>query len=344
MNIPAKPWTKKNLPKKILAIRLQAMGDTVITLPYLQDLRNNLPDSVQIDLLTRYETSPIPKNLVLFNKIFSIGGKRSLKRQLIFTLFLLPRLLFRRYDIVIDLQNNILSRLVRKTLTPKAWSEFDKISPMPAGERTRSTIEAVGLKKNKAAKKFHLKSDLNAKQILKDHGWDDEKEIVVLNPAGVFETRSWPLEYYSVFAKLWLDEFPQTQFLIMGLPFVSTKAKKLKSDLGENLINLVDKTNVAEAFAILQHSKFVLSEDSGLMHMSWVSGIPTLAVFGGTRSDWSRPLGEHTDFVDSSDLECGNCMQGKCKWGDTRCLSRYSPEIIFEKAKTLIRKAQTILS
>ena len=340
MNISAKPWIKKNLPKKILAIRLQAMGDTVITLPYLQQLRNDFPASVQIDFLTRVETEPIPKNLVLFNRVYSIAGKRNFKKQLFFTLLLLPKLLFRHYDVIIDLQNNILSRLVRKTLRPVAWSEFDKHSPIAAGERTRLTIEAVGLGKNKAAEKFQLKSELEVKDLLKKNGWDEKKDLVVLNPAGFSETRSWPLGYYSLFAKLWLNEFPQTQFLIMGLPFINTKAKTLKSNLEENLITLIDKTNVAEAFAILQYSKFVLSEDSGLMHMSWISGISTFALFGSTRSDWARPLGEHTDFVDSSDLECGNCMQGKCKWGDTHCLTRYNPEIIFEKAKALINKTK----
>ena len=340
MNIPVKRWTKKALPKRILAIRMQAMGDVVITLPYLQDLRNNLPGSVQIDLLTRCETDPIPKNLVLFNHVFSIAGKRSLKKQLFFALLLIPRLLLRRYDIVIDLQNNTLSRLVRKTLMPSAWSEFDRTSPIPAGERTRHTIEAIGLWKNKAAEKFQLKNDLNAKETLIENGWDEKSDLVILNPAGVFETRNWPIDYYSSFAKLWLNEFSNTQFLIIGLPFISSKAEYLKKQLGEKLITIIGKTNVAEAFAILQYSKFMLSEDSGLMHMSWVSGIRTFTLLGGTRPDRAQPLGDHSDFVDSSDLECGNCMQEKCKWGDTRCLTRFTPEIIFEKAKALISKSK----
>lgn len=336
MDIAGKPWTKRSLPKRILAIRLQATGDVVITLPYLQDLRNNLPALVQIDLLTRDETDPIPRNLILFNKIFSIKGKRNFKKQFIYTIFLLPTLLFRRYDIVIDLQNNKLSRLVRKTLNPSAWVEFDKDSPLPAGERNKRTIEAVGIGTNNLAKKLYLKSGLNAKEILISNGWDPKKNLVVLNPAGVFETRNWPIEYYASFAKLWLHEFPQTQFLIIGLPFIASKGDHLKKNLGENLIVLIGKTSVAEAFAILQFAKLVLSEDSGLMHMSWVSGIPTFALLGGTRSDWVQPLGEYSDFVDSCDLPCGNCMQEKCKWGDTRCLTRYTPEMIFEKSKQLI--------
>ncbi|HEX6846305.1 MAG TPA: glycosyltransferase family 9 protein [Chitinophagaceae bacterium] len=340
MSIFAKPWKNKKLPNRILAIRLQAMGDLVITLPYLQDLRNNLPPSVKIDLLTRRETDPIPRNLVLFNKVFSIAGKRDFRKQLIFALLLLPRLLLRRYDIVIDLQNNRLSQLIRKSVMPAAWSEFDRTSPIPAGERTSNAIEAIGLGKNKAAGKLQLKNDLGAKEILIDNGWDKIAELVILNPAGVFETRNWPIDYYSSFARLWLREFPNTQFLIIGLPFISAKAAYLKEQLGDKIITLIGKTTVAEAFAILQNCKFMLSEDSGLMHMSWVSGIRTFTLLGGTRPDRAQPLGDHSGFVDSSDLDCGCCMQEKCRWADTRCLSRYTPEIIFEKAKALIGKSQ----
>lgn len=337
MKIAAKPWNKKRLPKKILAIRLQAMGDVVITLPYLQQLRSQLPASVQIDFLTRVETEPIPKNLVLFNKIFSIAGKRSLKKQLVFMLLLLPRLFFRRYDVILDLQNNILSRLVRKALRPAAWVEFDRHSPLPAGERTKNTIEAAGLGHITASHNFVFSSDLNAKQLLLASGWDGKKDLIVLNPAGVFETRNWPQEYYAGFAKLWLKEFPQSQFLIIGLPFIASKADYLKTELKENLISIISKTTAAEAFCILQHAKLVLSEDSGLMHMAWVSGIPTFALFGGSRSDKAKPMGEHAAFLDSTDLPCGSCMQEKCMWGDTRCLTRYTAEMVFEKAKTLIK-------
>ena len=77
----AKPWIKKNLPKKILVIRLQAMGDVTITLPYVQYLRNKLPVSTKIDFLTRSECEDIPGSILLFNKVFSIKGGRNFKKQ-----------------------------------------------------------------------------------------------------------------------------------------------------------------------------------------------------------------------------------------------------------------------
>src|SRR5450432_2075724 len=142
MNIRRKPWNKKKPPRRILAIRLQAMGDLVITLPYLQALRNALPPSSKLDLLTLEENESIPYSIKLFDKIYSIRGYRNFKKQLAFTFFLLPKILLDCYDIVLDLQNNLISRMVRKAVMPHAWCEFDKFSPAAAGERTRLTIEA----------------------------------------------------------------------------------------------------------------------------------------------------------------------------------------------------------
>jgi ADP-heptose:LPS heptosyltransferase len=338
MNIPARQWKKRSLPRRVLAIRLQAMGDLVITLPYLQHLRNVLPENCQLDLLTREEVEAIPRNILLFDRVYSIGGGRDLKKQLMHVCWLLPGLIFRRYDLVLDLQNNIISRLVRKSIRPAAWSQFDRFSPVAAGERTRLTIEAVGLGKNPPYHHFHLKNQQAAGDLLFENGWDKSKALVILNPAGAFVTRNWPLENYVQFARLWLKNFPCTQFLVLGTELILSKSLYLKNELGESLINLVNKTSPVLAFSVVQLATLVLSEDSGLMHMAWVSGIPTMVLFGSTRSDWAKPLGTHTEFLDSTDLECGNCMQEYCKFGDTRCLTRYSAELIFNKTVSLINQ------
>jgi ADP-heptose:LPS heptosyltransferase len=101
------------------------------------------------------------------------------------------------------------------------------------------------------------------------------------------------------------------------------------------VISIVGETTTAQAFAIVQLAELMISEDSGLMHMGWVSGIKTIALFGSTRSDWAQPLGRHARFFDSSDLPCGNCMREICAYGDNHCLTRYTPAFIFEQARAL---------
>ena len=337
MNIPGKPWRSSAPPERILAVRLQAMGDVIITLPYLNDLRNSLPSSTELDFLTRTETEDIPKSIDLFDNVYSIRGGRHHKAQILSAILLLPTLMMRRYDVVIDLQKNLISKIVRKSISPGSWVEFDKYSPIAAGERNRHTIEATGLGKISMQNQFHLKDPLKGESILRSHGWMINQLLVVLNPAGFFATRNWPMDNYLLFAELWLQHFPHTKFLVLGTTFITEKADFLKQRLGERLINLVGKTSPSEAFAILQHATLIVSEDSGLMHMAWVSGVPTITLFGSTRSDWSRPIGEHSFFFDSSDMPCGNCMEAVCRWGDVRCLARISPQMVLEKAFDLVR-------
>ncbi|HWK04828.1 MAG TPA: glycosyltransferase family 9 protein [Puia sp.] len=338
MNIPARPWTKTTSPRRVLAIRLQAMGDMAITLPYLQGLRNTLPSGTRLDLLTREEVAPLSQNIHLFDNIYTIGGGRSFKKIFFYTLLLIPRLWLRRYEVIIDLQNNIVSQTVRKTIRPAAWSEFDRFSKIAAGERTRLTIEAVGLGPCCMDNHFRLKDESRGIALLQQNGWNGTDPLVVLNPAGFVVTRNWSIPNYIRFARLWLEQYPDTRFLVLGTPFIAEKAHQLKNELGDRLLNLVGQTTPLDAFAVLQKTSLVLSEDSGLMHMAWTSGIPTMVLFGSTSSYWSRPLGTHSHFLDSADLPCGNCMQAVCAFGDIHCLTRYTPELVFGQARRLIQQ------
>src|SRR6187399_1756749 len=253
MNIMAKPWTRQQPPRRILAIRYQAMGDTVVTLPYLQGLRDSLPHSTQIDFLTREETEGVPKNIHLFNHIFSIGGGRSKKKIILHTLKMLPQLLLRRYDAVIDLQHNLYSKIVRTAIRPRAWVLFDKYSPISGAERYRLTISALGLGDNKPSFHLALKDSSMGLRLLRNKGWNEKDELVVLNPAGAFTTRNWDIANYVAFARRWLGQRPNTQFLVLGTSFIAAKAAALRQQLGHHLLDLTEQTTTEEAFAVLQH-------------------------------------------------------------------------------------------
>ncbi|HLZ15602.1 MAG TPA: glycosyltransferase family 9 protein, partial [Cyclobacteriaceae bacterium] len=293
------------MPKKILAIRFQALGDLMITLPYLQSLKEQAA-GVRIHLLTRREVCEIPKNLALFEKVFSIGGGRNAKVQFLLSLLALPFLWWQRYDVVIDLQNHRISKIIRKLLNSRAWSEFDRSSRNFAGERTRLTLNVLMIAKTHIATQLELKSKIQVDAKLKACGWDGKKDLLILNPAGAFTSRQWPLENYITFSRLWMERHSSCQFLILGLNSLKPKSSVLKKDLAGNLIDMTGITTLTEAFAIVKLSLLVLTEDSGLMHMSWVQGVPTVALLGSTPGYWSSPLGTWTRTLNSSDLPCGD--------------------------------------
>jgi heptosyltransferase II len=333
--IKSKPWASSSQPKKILAMRFQAFGDTVISLPYLQSLKDQLPHT-KIDFLTRKEVCDIPVALQMFHRVFVIGGGRNSKLQFVLCLLLLPYLWLQRYDVVIDLQNHKISRIIRKLLFAKSWSEFDKASPVLAGERTRSAIDSLGIVRVALGVPFQFKYVISVGEKMKLSGWNGKSSIIILNPAGAFETRNWPLDNYIAFANLCLQEDENTQFMVLGIFKISEKANYFKSILKDKLIEMTSHTNPLEAFHIVKKAKLVISEDSGLMHMAWVQNVPVVAIFGSSKSFWSSPMGERSFCFSSADLPCGNCFLEKCKFADNHCLTRVTPEMVFEKAVGLL--------
>lgn len=329
--IVSKPWKGGKLPGRILAIRFHALGDTIITLPYLQDLKRRHP-SVEIDLLTRMEVSSIPKSIRLFDRVIEIGGGRSAKRIFLHALLKIPFLLSRRYDAVLDLQNNRISRIVRRAVFARAFAEFDRSSPRPAGERTSTTISALGLGEVAGCPSFDFYDADGSK-------FEPEGKInIVLNPAGYCASRNWPIENYAAFAKLWLGKLNENvRFVLLLMPSFRGVADKLRQLIGPSCIDLTGQADQVEAFRIISKCSLVLSEDSGLMHMAWVQGVPTIALFSSSRKDWSAPQGPASVCLDSSDMECGPCQLEICKFGDNRCLTRYSPEYVFEVSQQLLK-------
>ena len=311
----------------------------MITLPYLYSLKEQMGE-VSIHLLTRKEIREIPKNLTVFEKVISIGGGRNAKIQFILSLLILPYLLWHNYDVVIDLQNHRISKIIRKLLRAEAWSQFDRSSRNFAGDRTRCTIDALQITKTFISTKIELRNKIQVSDKLRTNGWDGVRPLVILNPAGAFTSRHWPVENYIAFSRLWQSRHPSTQFLILGLDSLRLRANLLKAALGNDIIDLVGATTNLEAFALVRLSILMLTEDSGLMHMSWIQGVATLALFGSSPSYWSSPLGAWSRTLSSADLPCGDCFLSECKYGDVHCLTRFTPQRVADEADALLKSRE----
>jgi ADP-heptose:LPS heptosyltransferase len=248
---------------------------------------------------------------------------------------MLPSLFIKQFDVVLDLQNNRASRFLRLLLFPSAWSEFDKSSHLSAGERTRLCIDDIGLWQTSIETSIGLRNNILAKKLLELHQLTPS-QFIIINPAGAFESRNWPIENYIDFCLKWLNKFPEIKFLILGIGSIQLKAIRLREALGDSLLNLCGNTTQTEAFALIKMAKLMLTEDGGLMHMAWTQGVPTLALFGSSPSYWSAPQGSWSICLHSSDLPCGNCLLEVCKFQDNRCLTRYSAEMVFENSVRLL--------
>jgi heptosyltransferase II len=331
-----KVWDKNELPKKILAIRLQALGDTFIALSYLQYLRENLPSSTIIDFVVRDEFKNIPNNLILFNHVYIIKGGNPIKKQLFSALGYFFKIRKQKYDVVLDLQNNEVSKLIRKVANPFCFVEFDRYSPLHACKRNINTINQAGFIKIAEGYQFKFKNPDYGKTRL-DKLVSDNEKLILLNPAGAYENRNWPLQNYIDLAKQFQIHFQnKVKFLFLGVSKIQEKVDEIKKHLKDSAIDMITKTSEIEAFNIIQQIDLCITEDGALMHMAYLSKKPTVILLGSSRSDWLDPKLPHTFCFNSNDLACGNCMQAICKLGTNECLTRIKPEQVFNQSITLL--------
>ncbi len=326
------PWMGKSAPQRILAIRFQAVGDVLVTLPACAAFRRKFPSS-HFDLLTSESCAGIHQAVRLFDGVHSLPLDTNRWTRASGALALAARLRRRRYDVILDLQRHRMSRLIRRIARPLAWGEFDRFSPSHALDRVMDTFHRTGFPDLSPQYGLELRPEIRDRslRILLANGWDGGTKLVILNPAGLWPTRNWPLLKYEQLAAAWIKEEP-VKFLFLGTARLLENAGRLCAALGPHGINLVGRTSIAEVLGIIHHASVVISEDSGLLHMAWVCGIPAVALLGSTRSDWTRPLGIRSRYVGSEDLPCGACMEATCRFGDVHCLNRYSAEMILRLA------------
>lgn len=309
--------------KRILIIRFHAFGDTLIILPYVNGLKKRHPN-YDLDLLTLSAHAEIPRALSTFRQVIALPGGRSQARIALHVLIRRIMDLRVSYDYILDLQNNKVSRVV-SLLYPRATVfRFEKYASLFAGKRYLQTVHQLAPYVEPA---FDLGVGMNEEfQALESK---ENRKWIVINPAGFFKTRNWPIEYYedlmSRLVQRWHD---RVRFLLLGDKRIVKKARTLQDRYPDHVINLVNKTTQVEALCVLSQCDLVVSEDSGLGHMAWIQGVKTLFLFGSTRSDWTAPPYAHVHSFTSSDLACGDCMKPECIFGDVRCLVRYTPDII----------------
>jgi ADP-heptose:LPS heptosyltransferase len=309
------------------------VGDVALTLPACAALRARLPGA-RIDYLTTSPCDALPGALDLFDRVDTLppaAGRWGRAREALAWGLRVRR---RRYDVIVDLQRHRRSRLIRRLGRPAAWAEFDRFSRRAAAERILDTFHQAGFAGLVPAPRLPVRADVLARgrELLARHGWDGARRLVVLNPCGRWETRNWPLARYAALGRLWLAREP-VAFVLLGIGAMAARAAWLRRELGPAAIDLVNATSLAEDLGVLQHVSAVVSEDGGLMHVAWASGVPTVALLGSSPSVWVRPLGPRARHLGSEDLPCGPCMRETCALGDVRCLTRHAPETVLALAR-----------
>ena len=133
-------------------------------------------------------------------------------------------------------------------------------------------------------------------------------------------SKRWPTAHWQKLIAKLFQIFPNARCMLLGSakdrPLCETVAESLPTD---RIQISAGKTDILQLETELKKLNFVISADSGGLHLSNALGVPTVALFGFTKPSYSRP------FFDAPTL----VLQSP-----TNRMEDLSPEVVFEKIQS----------
>lgn len=198
----------------------------------------------------------------------------------------------RRWDMVVDLRNSAVSRLIRARARYIFGRRIDKdahkvaqnaavmgIAPPPAPRLWVSDAQAA-----------------QAAQLIPDGG-----PVLAVGPTANWIGKTWPADrFIDIITRLTAPDgqLPAARVAVFAAPGEEADAYKvLHSIPAARQIDVIAKADPGTAAAALARCVLYVGNDSGLMHCAAAAGVPTFGLFGPSWPHIYGPWGAHTDWV-----------------------------------------------
>ena len=181
----------------------------------------------------------------------------------------------------------------------------------------------------------------SARELLVSSGWDGKRSLVVMAPGAAYGTaKRWLPSYFAdVMTRLSRDVDVQCVLVGSAGDVATTVMVRdaLSADARESVIDLTGRTSLDTLAAVLSMAATCVSNDSGAMHLAAAAGAPMAALFGPTREYETAPLpraGRRVDVL-INPVWCRPCMLRECPI-DHRCMRGLKSSRVFESVIALM--------
>ncbi len=311
---------------RICIIKPSALGDVVQTLPILPVLRERFPDA-HISWIIRDSFANLLEDHPNINEIIPFSRRSSVRYWWQF----LKELKQRQFDLVLDLQG-LLRTGIMTASTRARWrvgieaaregSHFaynltipDTGRLVPAYLKYWRVSDAFGLGETQRKTEITLS---DADMLWAKHKIDRQNfptPTLAIHAGAQWITKRWPPENFAAVGAKAIRHF-RCNVVLVGTaderPLTNHIEKLLHKFVPTGrVLNLAGETTLKQLGAVLTESDFLLTNDSGPMHLAAGLGTPVTGIFTCTSALRSGPPGDQHQLV-STNVACAGSYSKRC--------------------------------
>jgi len=340
--------------KRILIVRLSAIGDVVMATPLIRAIRDTWPEA-RVSWIVEEGSRPVLEANPHLDEVIVwerekwrrlLGRKRIL--SLLKEIFSFSRhLRARKYDTAIDAQGLLKSGVIaymsgaaeRIGLGSKEGSAIfmTRVVDRAAASDSMSSqylllAEKMGLNTGNFSMDMALGPE--AEQFGDDFASSLSSPYAVFSPFTTRPQKHWIEERWRELAVRVREELHLTAVLLGG-PGDAGPAERIVKGNHSGMVNMVGKTTIQQAAAIIRQASVLAGVDTGLTHIGYAMGVPSVALFGATRP--YLDIGKMPGAVLYHPLECSPCRRNPTCDGDYTCMKAITTDEVITAMRKSIK-------
>lgn len=273
---------------KILFITSTRIGDAVLSTGLLDYMLRTWPEgkvTVACGTLpaSLFEGFPNVEKIIAIKKQKRNGHWIALWKQVIGI----------RWDMVVDLRNSAVSRLIWASRRYILGGRVD-----PQAHKVEQAAQVMRLEQVPAPQLYFTKAQKDFAYNLIPPG---EGMVLGVGPSANWIGKTWPAENFIKVVEFLTSRdgpMPNARVAVFAAPGEEAQAQPVLESVPEaKRIDGIAKGDPGEVAAALARCDFYIGNDSGLMHAAAAAGVPTLGLYGPSYPHLYSPWGEHTGYV-----------------------------------------------